>query len=148
MSRSINGIGFHSSGFGVNEGSMLTSSLMKYLLVPIVVSALLCSGCGGPRGMEQPQSAAAPSVSNKSLVLDVRTPQEFASGHVAGAINLPVDQVEKRISELVPSKDTPLIVYCRSGRRSAAAKKILDGLGYTRVEDFGSYESARQRLAK
>lgn len=127
---------------------MLISSVMKYLFVPIVVSALLCSGCGGPRGMEQPQGAASPSVPSRSLVLDVRTPEEFVSGHAAGAINLPVDQVEKRISELAPAKDTSLIVYCRSGRRSAAAKKILEGLGYTRIDDFGSYESALQRLAK
>jgi phage shock protein E len=98
--------------------------------------------------MEQPPSAAAPSVAGKSLVLDVRTPEEYASGHVAGATNVPVDQVEKRISEVAPAKDAPLIVYCRSGRRSAAAKNILDRLGYTRVDDFGSYDSARQRLAK
>ena len=121
---------------------------MKYLLMPVVVVALLLSGCGGPKAMEEAKGVTSPSVAAKSLVLDVRTPQEFGSGHVAGAINLPVDQVEKRISEVAPAKDTPLIVYCRSGRRSAAAKEVLERLGYTQVQNFGAYESARQRLAK
>ena len=127
---------------------MLSSRAMKYLFLPILISALLLSGCGGHKAMEEAEGATSPSVADKSIVLDVRTPQEFASGHVEGASNVPVDQVEKRISEIAPAKDTPLIVYCRSGRRSAAAKNILDRLGYTRVDDFGSYDSARQRLAK
>lgn len=70
------------------------------------------------------------------LLIDVRTPAEYASGHIPTAINIPVD----RIGNPPPTgeKDVLIIVYCRSGNRSAAARKLLLDLGYTNVVDFGA----------
>jgi rhodanese-related sulfurtransferase len=73
-----------------------------------------------------------------ALVLDVRSPEEFAQGHVPGAKNIPHDQVARRAAELGPTS-TPIVVYCRSGRRSAAAIETLKELGYERLWNAGGY---------
>src|SRR5512137_809510 len=71
-------------------------------------------------------------------VVDVRTPQEFASGHVPGAINIPYDEVARRAAEIGPPA-TRVVLYCRTGRRSSIAAAELSKLGYAQVYDFGSY---------
>ena len=68
-------------------------------------------------------------------VVDVRTPQEFAGGHLPGALLLPHDQVEGRAAEL-GAKDRPILLYCRSGRRTAVARAALLKLGFTAVYDL------------
>jgi phage shock protein E len=73
-----------------------------------------------------------------ALVLDVRSPEEFAQGHVPGAKNIPHDQVARRAAELGPTS-TPIVLYCKSGRRSAAAIEALRGLGYERLWNAGGY---------
>ncbi|MCC6801994.1 MAG: rhodanese-like domain-containing protein [Anaerolineae bacterium] len=69
------------------------------------------------------------------LLLDVRTPDEYSSGHIHDAVNIPVEELASRLSE-VP-KGEPLVVYCRSGRRSAEAVQILSQAGYTNIYDLG-----------
>jgi phage shock protein E len=70
------------------------------------------------------------------LLIDVRTPAEYESGHIPTALNIPVDEIGTRPP--AGDKDALIIVYCRSGNRSAAARKILLDLGYTNIVDFGS----------
>jgi len=65
------------------------------------------------------------------VILDVRTPSEFDDGHIEGAINIPVDYLAERLDEL--SKDDELLVYCRTGNRSARAVEILDDNGFTKI---------------
>lgn len=70
----------------------------------------------------------------ESIVIDVREPSEYASGHVEGAINIPPQELvagSKKLADI--SKDSELILYCRTGSRSAVAKNILASQGYTRV---------------
>lgn len=69
------------------------------------------------------------------LLLDVRTPEEFASGHIHGAVNIPVDLLESRLSQ-IPT-DQPIVVYCRSGNRSARASQILAQAGFAAIYDLG-----------
>jgi rhodanese-related sulfurtransferase len=69
------------------------------------------------------------------VLLDVRTPEEFASGSIPGALNISVQELSARLSE-VP-RDVPVIVYCRSGNRSAQALALLTEAGYTQVYDLG-----------
>jgi rhodanese-related sulfurtransferase len=73
-------------------------------------------------------------VDEGAQLLDVRTPGEFASGHPDPAMNIPVDQVDARLAEL--DRTRPVVVYCQSGRRSAAAAEVLTAAGYT-VYDLG-----------
>lgn len=74
---------------------------------------------------------------NDSLLLDVRTPSEFAGGHLEDAVNLPVDQIASGIAAKATDKSLTLLVYCRSGSRSAAAAKQLKEMGYRIVIDLG-----------
>jgi rhodanese-related sulfurtransferase len=68
------------------------------------------------------------------LLLDVRTPEEFAAGHIPGAVNIPHDQLPNRLAELAGAKNKEVVVYCRSGRRSAIAQETLSKQGFTSVK--------------
>ncbi len=72
-----------------------------------------------------------------TVVLDVRTPAEFAEGHLAGAINLDVNAADFRAKVGAMAKDVPYAVYCRSGNRSATALAIMKGLGFTQIYHLG-----------
>jgi phage shock protein E len=67
------------------------------------------------------------------LVLDVRTPEEFAAGHLPGAVNIPHDQLPNRIAEITNAKNKDVVVYCRTGRRAAIAEDTLAAHGFKRV---------------
>ncbi len=67
------------------------------------------------------------------LILDVRTREEFSDGHIKGALNIPVDELERRLDELKRYKNFEVIVYCRSGARSKRASEILVKNGFKRV---------------
>jgi rhodanese-related sulfurtransferase len=69
------------------------------------------------------------------VLLDVRTPEEFNGGHIADSTNISVETLAERLSE-VPA-DQPIVVYCRSGNRSAQAADILKNAGYRQVYDLG-----------
>ena len=71
------------------------------------------------------------------ILLDVRTEEEFAEAHIEGAILIPHDEIAIRAETELSDKEAVILVYCRSGRRSAAAAETLAGLGYARVFDFG-----------
>jgi rhodanese-related sulfurtransferase len=73
-------------------------------------------------------------------VVDVRTPEEFAEGHLPGAVNVPYDEIERRVSEVGP-KDGPVLLYCRSGRRSRIAAEALRELGYSKVYDAQRWDA-------
>lgn len=70
----------------------------------------------------------------KQIIIDVREPDEFQQGHVKGALNIPPADLMSGAKQLNDvAKDTPLIVYCRTGSRSNVAKNILTGYGYTNI---------------
>ncbi len=109
--------------------------------------ALVLAGCAAP----QSQGDAAPPARSREtkarpLILDVRSVGEFSSGHIDGAVNLPVGEVEAGIGALVPDKARAIVVHCASGKRSAAAAAKLGALGYTNVRDLGSMQNARLAL--
>jgi phage shock protein E len=81
-----------------------------------------------------------------SVLIDVRSPAEFAEGAVPGAHNISHEQIAARIAEVAPDKDTPIVVYCRSGRRSSIAQDSLRALGYRNVSNGGGYEQFSQAL--
>lgn len=114
----------------------MTSKLWLGLFLFVVLVGYAYS-----RGRPTTSSAEARRlVSGGAVLLDVRTPSEFASEHIEGAMNIPVAEVESRLSEL-PDRKRPVVVYCRSGRRSAQAKEILERSGYENVHDVGAMSS-------
>lgn len=100
------------------------------------MSALQVSSCNGNNKII---SVSAPEFekeikADSVQLLDVRTPQEYADGHIVGAMNINVQSDDfQKIAEKELSKDFTILVYCRSGRRSMDAAEILAGLGYTVV---------------
>lgn len=75
-------------------------------------------------------------VTTETLIVDVRTREEFARGAYPGALNIPLDELEFRIDE-VGNKDRNIILYCASGSRSAYAARFLSSYGYKNVENGG-----------
>lgn len=84
-------------------------------------------------------------VKNGAVIVDVRTRAEFESGHIAGAINIPVDQLGKNLNKL-KDKNKPVITCCASGMRSAAAKQFLISNGYTEVYNGGGWTNLKSKI--
>ena len=74
--------------------------------------------------------------SKAPVILDVRTPREYSSGHIKGVLNIPYDELERRLGEIPGDKSSEIIVYCQSGRRAGIAEKILVERGYTNLKDL------------
>ena len=71
------------------------------------------------------------------VILDVRTAEEFAEGHIPDAILIPDYEIESKATKTLKDKDQLILVYCRSGRRSKLAAEALVKLGYTNIKEFG-----------
>ena len=115
---------------------------MKRLL-PFVLSLMLMSSCGtsgsslGYRQISMSEAVRMMETEKQYIILDVRRADEFAEGHIPGAINVPNEVIgTEEIAEL-PDKAQLIFVYCRSGRRSKEAAEKLVKLGYTNVVEFG-----------
>ena len=80
------------------------------------------------------------AVAEGGMLLDVRSPGEFTSGHLEGARNIPVGALQDRLKEL-GNKDQPIVVYCASGMRSRSASKLLRDNGFSQVHDLGSWRN-------
>lgn len=75
---------------------------------------------------------------HETLIIDVRSPGEFASGHVRGSINLPLDRLAQNIEQVVPDKSAHVILCCASGGRSGMACNFMQQMGYQHVSNGGS----------
>ena len=114
-------------------------------LIPILLSALMFTGCAGTsnnqtntyRQISMDEAVNMMAQETGYIFLDVRRPDEFAAGHIPNAINVPNETIgTAEISEL-PDKNQLIMVYCRSGRRSKEASEKLVKLGYTNIVEFG-----------
>jgi phage shock protein E len=78
-------------------------------------------------------------IAQGALVIDVRTAEEFAAGHLEGALNIPYDVIATKLDTIGPDKQRSVVVYCRSGRRSGIAQQTLKSHGYTNVVNGGAF---------
>src|SRR3954467_5073622 len=128
---------------------------MKGLLAA-VASLSLISGCSKSEPTPAPAAAASSAkdpqtakklVASGAVVLDVRSPGEFAEEHLPQATNVPVDTVRDRIADVEKltggDKSRPIVVYCAKGSRAAKAKLVLEEAGYTRVVNGGGLDDLR-----
>jgi len=83
-------------------------------------------------------------ISSGAVILDVRTKDEFQSGHLRNSINMPVDNLEKNLKKL--NKNKPIITCCASGARSASARRILLSNGFEQVYNGGSWSSLKKYI--
>ena len=113
-------------------------------ILPFVLSLMLLSSCGTPgssslgyRQISMDKAVKMMKDEKNYIILDVRRPDEYAEGHIPGAINIPNEEIgSAEIAEL-PDKSQLILVYCRSGRRSKEASEKLVGIGYTNIVEFG-----------
>lgn len=108
------------------------------------VLLLVMSGCQatseGQLGYEMISAEDAKAIMDTEsdfVLLDVRTEEEYAAGHIEGAVLLPDYEIRARAEEVLPNKEQTILVYCRSGRRSKNAAAELAEMGYRRVKEFG-----------
>ncbi|MCL7927145.1 MAG: rhodanese-like domain-containing protein [marine benthic group bacterium] len=85
------------------------------------------------------QLAARLEEGTAPVLLDVRSAEEFAAGHIPGAINVPYDEVPARLAEIVEHRDAELVVYCRTGRRAKIAEAALREAGFRQVADLDGH---------
>ena len=118
---------------------------MKRILTPVLLLVMILAACGQTTGEREAVYMNITATEAKEImdsetgyvILDVRTEEEYAKGHVPGAILIPDYEIETRAEEELPDKDQMLLVYCRSGRRSKLAAEALVELGYTNIYEFG-----------
>ncbi|MBC8026924.1 MAG: rhodanese-like domain-containing protein [Steroidobacteraceae bacterium] len=128
----------------------------------LLANLLFAAACAMPAGAAEPAQPAerAPLISQAELlakldqkqpgvvVLDVRTATEFAAGHVPGARNVSHDELPTRLEELAALRDTPVVLYCRSGRRTQLAEDVLRKAGFTKLlhleGDWLAWEAAKR----
>ena len=113
---------------------------MKKLLIALFVPVLLLSACATQapawHTITAEQARAIMADTDGFLLLDVRTAAEFQQARLHGATLIPYDEIQRRADEL-PGRDTVVLIYCRTGRRSAIAAAALVELGFSAIYDFG-----------
>lgn len=122
---------------------------MEKIAIPVLLAlALVLTGVTnfepkttGYRQVTTEEAVNIMQTEENYVILDVRTAQEFASGHIPGAALLPNETIGTEDIPLLPDKDQLILVYCRSGNRSKQAAEKLAQLGYTNIVEFGGINS-------
>lgn len=124
--------------------SMNMSNPIRSIALPglALLLALLCTGLalavkGDPEAAEQGWSLVA----NGALLVDVRSEEEYQSGHIEGAVNVPHTDTQALAEIIGTDKNQPVVLYCGSGRRAGLAQEALESLGYTAVFNASGYEA-------
>lgn len=121
---------------------------MKKVILPLFAVFLLVSACQSKESTQttNQETHTETVTQNQSEVwIDVRSKEEFDSGHLQNALHIPHEEIGGKIVQLVPNKSTKINLYCRSGRRAEIAKKTLTDLGYQNVVNQGGYEDLRKK---
>ena len=112
-------------------------------MIPFLLAFFLLTGCGGTAAGDAYQQITREEAkemmdTQEVIILDVREQDEYDSGHIPGAVLLPVGTIdETTAAEVIPEKNSMVLVYCRSGNRSKTASSTLAALGYTNIYEFG-----------
>ena len=128
---------------------------MKWMLICVLAALVGLNGCAAP----EPAEAAYRQISQEEakemmdtetvIILDVREQSEFDAGHIPGAVLLPVGTItEETAANVIPEKDSVVLVYCRSGNRSKTASQTLAELGYTNIYEFGGINTWPYEIEK
>jgi rhodanese-related sulfurtransferase len=123
----------------------LHRTLAATLAVAILATGAACAEDPASPTIGGPELAARIADASAPVILDVRSEQEFASGHVPGAINVPHDELTARLASLQLASDDEVVVYCESGRRAGAAEDELRRAGFTSVRHLDGDMSAWRR---
>ncbi|BCV27803.1 hypothetical protein AYI74_12200 [Shewanella algae] len=120
---------------------IITRTQRQFLWLTTLLFAVLLSLSA--RAEQMVPEVALTKVAQGAMLVDVRTPEEYAEGHLPEAVNIPFEQIAEAFAKQGIAKDTPVVVYCRSGRRSGIAKESLEKAGYQEVYNGGGYDSLK-----
>ena len=127
---------------GISPWYVYSMRIIVIIAVLVLASAALLLYAGGSRESGGPDYRDPETLrmlierqDKPHILIDVRTPEEFRGGHIPGAVNIPVDRIASAPPD-VPD-DSLVIVYCRSGARSAQARRTLNNMGFEQIVDFG-----------
>ena len=115
--------------------------LFLVLLFSLLVSVSCAQEPNPQTTAFSPQAQAWRLIDDGALLIDVRSRQEFESGHLKGAVNIPHDQLDKLTEKIGSEKDREVVVYCKSGRRAQLVKEALEKDGYSAVHNGIGYSS-------
>lgn len=122
--------------------------MLKFLLlavIPVIIAVISVAYTSRESDQVKKLTAAQAKErmdgSDPVTVVDVREPEEYDAGHIPGAVSLPVGSLSRKAAGVLPDKNTPILVYCETGERSARAASRLAGMGYADVSDFGGLRS-------
>ena len=124
------------------------------LLLAALIAVMMMTGCGEEKedlsyvNITMEEAVELMETEEDYLIVDVRTPEEYAEGHIPGAINVPNETIGKEEIAELPDKEQMLLVYCRSGNRSKQASKKLKDLGYMDIREFGGIKSWKGEIEK
>ncbi len=132
-----------------------------YVIVIMILSVFIISGCSTVMKEDVTKSTENSSVMKMTakeakaeidkgdvIILDVRTNEEYISGHIENSILIPVNEIEKEVENILKDKEQKVLIYCRSGNRSSQAAKLLVKMGYTNVYDFGGIKDWPYEIVK
>lgn len=127
----------------------------------LILSTLVISGCTtlnkeiSTKGQEAvtvsritSEEAKEEMNNNDVIILDVRTEEEYNSGHIENSVLIPIDDLEYKAEEGLTNKEQKILVYCRSGNRSKKAADLLVEMGYTNVYNFGGIKDWPYEIVK
>jgi rhodanese-related sulfurtransferase len=120
----------------------LMTGLLAVVLAACTAPADDSKRGAGPKSITAEELAEQIQLSQAPLILDVRSEEEYAEGHIPGALTIPHDQLGDRLSEIDAAKTDEIVVYCRSGYRAGIAEKILIEAGYSDVRDLAGHMNA------
>ncbi|MBT1446306.1 rhodanese-like domain-containing protein [Shewanella sp. JM162201] len=122
-------------------------TLANYLhtcLHTCLLTLALLLGTSAAHAADKDPATAWDKIGKGAMVVDVRTAEEFAAGHLEGAINIPYENVAAEFEKRAIAKDTPVVLYCRSGRRSGVANDALIAAGFEATYNGGGYQSLQE----
>jgi phage shock protein E len=114
------------------------SSWVGFIIVLVLALAYMYMKRSGQISSKE----AVEHLRNGAMLIDVRSVNEFESGHILQAYNMPLDRIDVLVPSAVRDKNKVLLLHCSTGTRSGMAKKKLEGMGYKNVFSLGSYERA------
>ena len=120
---------------------MKKNAVALFLLLSLFVTGCASPGTAAYRRVSMQEAVDMMADEDGYIILDVRTAQEFASGHIPGAMLLPNEDIGTEKIAQLPDKNQLILVYCRSGNRSKQAADKLVRLGYTNIVEFGGINS-------
>lgn len=115
------------------------SMLNRSAFIAFISSFLLLLSI--PSWAESREQKAWSLIEQGALIIDVRTTEEYAAGHIANALHIPYQQIEQQFTQLEIRKDRPVVLYCRSGNRSGKAYATLENLGYSALHNGGGLKA-------